>query len=349
MRSPSGPRGSSVLVMVLLSAALAACVPLAAPVSQPASPAVEEARTVTMVVGPELVDCQGVGPQKCYQVKARAEDEYRLFYAPIEGFQYEPGYEYRIEVQVEAVANPPADASAYLYTLVDVVSKTAAVEAERETPAAKASKDPAAAVKNLEYLSEFTQSGKALLVDGEYREPAAPGSALETVVTFTGNMAAGDLNGDGTPDAAVVLATNTGGSGTFMDLAAVVVQRGAPVNVAVGSLGDRVKINSLAIQERTIVVDMITQGPHDPVCCPTQRVVQTYQLQGDQLVQLSSKVVGAAQTGGVPAAELAGPVRGWVGTTGMNGAGSSPSWREARCRSGLRTVGSILSQRTIYL
>jgi hypothetical protein len=45
-----------------------------------------------MIVGPELADCTGVGPQKCYQVKARPEDEYRLFYSPIQGFEYEPGY-----------------------------------------------------------------------------------------------------------------------------------------------------------------------------------------------------------------------------------------------------------------
>jgi hypothetical protein len=72
-------------------------------------------------------------------------------------------------------------------------------------------------LKNLKYQSYITQSGTAPLVDGEYREPAAPGSAEETVVILTDSIATGDLNGDGVPDAAAVLATNTGGSGVFID------------------------------------------------------------------------------------------------------------------------------------
>jgi heat shock protein HslJ len=34
---------------------------------------------------------------------------------------------------------------------------------------------------------------------------------------------------------------------------------------------------------------MISHGPEDPMCCPTQRVVQTYALEGDRLVQASSQ------------------------------------------------------------
>jgi hypothetical protein len=52
-------------------------------------------------------------------------------------------------------------------------------------------------------------------------------------------------------------------------------------------LGDRVKINSVSIANGKIVVDMVTAGPGDGPCCPTLHVVQTYQLQGAQLVKLS--------------------------------------------------------------
>jgi heat shock protein HslJ len=145
---------------------------------------------------------------------------------------------------------------------------------------------------NMEYKSDWTQSGVAPLSNGQYSEPAAPGSATEIAVALTEWVAYGLLNGQ--EAAAVILVTNPGGSGTFYDLAVVVEQDGQPVNVATTLLGDRVTINALAIEDNQVVVDMITQGPEDPMCCPTQRAVQTYALEGDQLVQTSSTVVAPA-------------------------------------------------------
>ncbi len=124
-------------------------------------------------------------------------------------------------------------------------------------------------LQNAEYESEWTQEGTAPLADGEYREPAAPGSATETAVMLTDHIAFGEL--DGQPAAAVVLVTDPGGSGTFYDLAVVVNQDGQPVHVATQNLGDRVKIFSLSIENEEIVVDMIAHGPDDPMCCPPRR------------------------------------------------------------------------------
>jgi heat shock protein HslJ len=148
-------------------------------------------------------------------------------------------------------------------------------------------------LKNMEYKSEFTQSGVAPLVGGEYREQAAPGSATETVVMLTEHVAYGQL--DGQEAAAVILVTDPGGSGTFYDLAAVVEQDGQPVNIATTLLGDRAQIQALSIAGNEIVVEMITHGPDDPMCCPTQQVVQTYALQGEELVQTSSQVTGSTE------------------------------------------------------
>ena len=150
-------------------------------------------------------------------------------------------------------------------------------------------------LKNMEYKSDWTESGKAKLINGEYREPAAPGSASEIVVTLTDNIAFGQLNGQ--EAVAVVLVTNTGGTGNFTDLAVVIKQDGKPVNVATAPLGDRVRINSLTIENNEIMVDMITHGPDDPACCPTQQVVQKYALEGDQLKQTSQEVIGTVEAG----------------------------------------------------
>lgn len=79
----------------------------------------------TLYVGAETADCVGVAPQQCLLVKERVEDDYSFFYSNIAGFDYEPGFEYDLLVNVMQQPNPPADASSVQYELVEVVSKTA--------------------------------------------------------------------------------------------------------------------------------------------------------------------------------------------------------------------------------
>lgn len=78
----------------------------------------------TFIVGPQTADCTGVAPMKCLQVKEKASEDWTNFYTNIEGFTYEPGYEYVLKVKTEKIANPPADGSSIKYTLVKQVSKT---------------------------------------------------------------------------------------------------------------------------------------------------------------------------------------------------------------------------------
>ena len=163
------------------------------------------------------------------------------------------------------------------------------------------------ALGNMTYKSEWTQAGTATLENGEYREQAAPGSATETVVRLGDQAVNGELNGE--PVAVVVLITDPGGSGTFYELAVVTEQAGEPVHVASAPLGDRVQLNSVEIDNNQIIVDMVNQGPDDPMCCPTQQVVQTYALQGEELVQTSSETAGSGFAG---EQSLVGPVWHWL-------------------------------------
>jgi heat shock protein HslJ len=80
----------------------------------------------TLQVAPSRVECTGVAPQLCLQVRESSDAAWTLLYEEIAGFEYEPGYLYEIRVKEEAVANPPADASAIRRTLVSILSKTAA-------------------------------------------------------------------------------------------------------------------------------------------------------------------------------------------------------------------------------
>ena len=78
----------------------------------------------TLIVAPEQVDCVGFRPRKCLQVKENATDEWTYFYSYIDGFNYEPGYEYVLRVETKKRKNPPADAPSVKYTLLEQVSKT---------------------------------------------------------------------------------------------------------------------------------------------------------------------------------------------------------------------------------
>lgn len=74
-------------------------------------------------VAPQLVDCVGVGPMKCMKIKEQGQD-WQLFYSHIEGFQFEPGYNYQLTVKVTEKQQPiPADASSLQWTLVKVINK----------------------------------------------------------------------------------------------------------------------------------------------------------------------------------------------------------------------------------
>lgn len=86
----------------------------------------------TYMVNSEKIDCMGVAPMKCLQIKnlTKGDTEWQSMYGNIEGFDYEPGYIYKIEVKEEKLdtKNLPADASSIKYKLVKVVSKEKATK-----------------------------------------------------------------------------------------------------------------------------------------------------------------------------------------------------------------------------
>lgn len=76
-------------------------------------------------VNSSKVDCVGVGPMKCLQIKRTENGSWQNFYERIEGFDYEPGYIYSLEVAVDTLPkeNLPADKSMLNYRLLKVLSK----------------------------------------------------------------------------------------------------------------------------------------------------------------------------------------------------------------------------------
>jgi heat shock protein HslJ len=137
------------------------------------------------------------------------------------------------------------------------------------------------------FRSSWTQSGHVQLVNGEYRERAAPGSATQTVVRLTDNIAVAKI--DDKDAAAVILVTDPDGSGTFYDLALLVRGPEGWINQDVAFLGDRIKIHSLAIVNDEIAINMTTHGPEDAMCCPTRQVVQRFVLNGHRLMKTTGE------------------------------------------------------------
>ncbi len=82
------------------------------------------AEEITLFIGPEQVECEGVAPQYCLLVKENLEDEYTYFYDFIRFFDWQPGFEYELRVAVNEIAEPLADASSLQYTLIEIVNQT---------------------------------------------------------------------------------------------------------------------------------------------------------------------------------------------------------------------------------
>ena len=104
-------------------------------------------------------------------------------------------------------------------------------------------------------------------------------------------VAFGDLDGDLVPDAAAVVFIDPGGSGTFLHLLAMHDREGTPVQAGRESLGDRVRVKSLAVSGGRIFVTMLAHGPGDGMCCPSVGIGRAYRLQGRQLVPSQLLVV----------------------------------------------------------
>ncbi|MBR8209832.1 DUF4377 domain-containing protein [Burkholderia cenocepacia] len=79
--------------------------------------------TKTVYVAPQSARCTGVAPMECLQVRSSPSEPWSLWYAGIEGFAYQPGYLYTLEVDEYRVAQPPADGSSIRWVLKRVVER----------------------------------------------------------------------------------------------------------------------------------------------------------------------------------------------------------------------------------
>jgi hypothetical protein len=74
-------------------------------------------------VADHRVDCIGEGAFQCMLIKEKPEEEWTIFYGDIQGFDYEEGYEYVIEVSIKKIDKPIEDGASLKYTLVKIWHK----------------------------------------------------------------------------------------------------------------------------------------------------------------------------------------------------------------------------------
>ncbi len=128
-------------------------------------------------------------------------------------------------------------------------------------------------LRNISYFLPASQK-TVRLQDGSYQ---AGSGADYLSVKMEDAFALGDLNGDTIPDAAVILAENMGGSGTFVSLVVELYQDGKPAQLAM-EIGDRDQVKVVSIKDQLLTLDMVIHGPNDPMCCPSLPTTETYIL-----------------------------------------------------------------------
>lgn len=154
---------------------------------------------------------------------------------------------------------------------------------------------PSSGAPTLEQLKNTTYHAvldePVTLQDGVYE--GLPYSSMwasrPTVTLIESTMARGDVAGDETDEAIVLLATNMGGSGAFLHLAVVRNHDGAPQHIGMIPLGDRVKVSTLAIIDGKIVANLVEHGPGEPMCCPTLAVYREWALRDGEFTELDTR------------------------------------------------------------
>jgi uncharacterized membrane protein len=128
------------------------------------------------------------------------------------------------------------------------------------------------------------------LVDGRFDGDASTNqySPRLTITLADSIYAHGDLTGDGVDEAVALLAVNLGGSGVFESFVVAGKQDGAVDHLASIDLGDRAKVNDVAVRDGILVADLMVHGPDDPMCCPTQAVRREWRLENGQPVDITA-------------------------------------------------------------
>jgi len=105
--------------------------------------------------------------------------------------------------------------------------------------------------------------------------------------------AVGDLNQDGLSDAVIVILKNTGGSGNFRDLCLLLNVNGELEHTDSVTLGDRIKVTSLALNSEIITVQYLDRKPGDSLAMePSVPKKVRYRVKENKLEKITELKLG---------------------------------------------------------
>ncbi|HEU5287044.1 MAG TPA: hypothetical protein VFV20_01450, partial [Candidatus Limnocylindria bacterium] len=121
------------------------------------------------------------------------------------------------------------------------------------------------------------------LTNGRSERPSAPGSSSSAMTTLD-QRTSGDVDGDGRADSVVILVNQPGGSGTFYYVGVLLNASGGTSATPALLLGDRVKVNDVRIDGKTIVVELLDRAPGQPmIASPSVSVTKRFSVDGGAL------------------------------------------------------------------
>ena len=142
----------------------------------------------------------------------------------------------------------------------------------------------------------YTIEGQSVtLVNGHAETPAAPGSSDMVTTDYFGDVATGDLNGDGVADTAFIVSQDPGGTGTFFFVVVALKTATGYTGTNGILLGDRVAPQTTEIKNGQLVVNYAERAATDPMTAdPSVGVSKYLKVQGTTLVE-TPKVSGAGE------------------------------------------------------
>ncbi|WNJ19525.1 META domain-containing protein [Pontibacter sp. G13] len=126
----------------------------------------------TVFVGPTKVNCVGVGPMKCLQIRYHPDEEWKMYYQDIDGFSHQEGVEYELLVEEYVIPNPPADGSNKGMKLIRIVN-----QAEAANPFEEGLANTSWRLKEWGDPADLTEVPVDVEVTMEFEEERVAGSA----------------------------------------------------------------------------------------------------------------------------------------------------------------------------